>query len=62
MVKKEGNPGAFVKIVGKPGADFKEPFTCRSYQEFFQDKGYPCRFGIIRGSMPCAIAVILRES
>ena len=60
--ENKGDSGIFVKVVGKLGADFKGQFTYRSYKEFFLNKGYRCRFGIIHGSMPCAIAVIRKES
>ena len=60
--ENKGKPGIFVKAVGKLGADFKDQFTYQSYQDFFSGLGYrKCRFALIKGSMPCAIAVITCE-
>ena len=60
--ENEGKPSIFVKVIGKLGADFKDQFTYQSYQDFFSRMGYgKCKFALIRGSLPCAIAVITCE-
>ena len=59
--EKAGKPNLFVKTVDKLGADFREQFTYRSYQAMFVENGYSnCRFDLIQGSMPCAIAIIAK--
>ena len=60
--ENQGEPSAFVRVVGKLGADFKVQFTYESYQRFFTDCGYTeCGFTLISGSMPCAVAVLTKS-
>lgn len=58
----KGDDGAFSKVVGKAGADFKRQFTPDTYRRFFEDAGYPsvsCSF--ISGRVPCALAVMRKQ-
>ena len=51
-----------VKLLEKLGVDFKQEFNIRSYTEFFIHAGYPdVRIRIVKGKMPCAIAIITKE-
>lgn len=57
-----GSPGIFVKVIEKFGAGFKCQFDYSSYQKFFADAGYEnVEYKIVKGKMPCAIAIISRE-
>ena len=57
-----GSPGIFVKMIEKFGAGFKCQFDYSSYQKFFADAGYEnMEYKIVKGKMPCAIAIILKE-
>ena len=61
--ENEGKPSIFVKVIARLGADFKDQFTYQSYQDFFTGMGCGnCKFALIKGSMPCAIAVITCEN
>ncbi|MCR5784852.1 MAG: class I SAM-dependent methyltransferase [Eubacterium sp.] len=56
------NTNAFVKTVGKAGADFKREFTFESYKSFFEELGYGnVKYTMIEGRVPCAVAVIIKD-
>ena len=58
-----GQPSIFVELLSKCGAQFKRQFDYQTYKQFFVDKGYPdAEFSIVRGKMPCAVAVIIKPS
>lgn len=58
-----GSPGFFVKIIENFGAGFKCQFDYASYKEFYRNIGYTnVEYQIINGKMPCAIAVITKET
>ncbi|MBQ8921246.1 MAG: class I SAM-dependent methyltransferase [Oscillospiraceae bacterium] len=51
-----------VMLLEKLGVRFKREFDLRSYAEFFKNAGYPdVRIRVVRGKMPCAIAIITKE-
>ena len=59
--EKTGEPNWFVKLLERLGADFKEEYTFKTYQIFFNDMGFEdAQFKLVDGKMPCAIAVIGR--
>ena len=50
-----------VRLLALAGADFKRQFDMNSYREFFEKAGYRnVDYSMIRGRMPCAIAVITK--
>ncbi|MBR6107818.1 MAG: methyltransferase domain-containing protein [Oscillospiraceae bacterium] len=50
-----------IRLFDLSGANFKRHFDAASYQHFFLDAGYAnTSFFIIRGRMPCAVAVITK--
>lgn len=58
-MEKKGKTNFFVRAIDKAGASFKQQFTYKTYQEFFEKAGYShISFDIINGKMPCAIAII----
>lgn len=58
-----GKPKIFVRLLEKFGADFKKQFNFKSYKEFFEKAGYTdVNYRLIEGKMPCAVAVIVKES
>lgn len=51
-----------VKLYNYMGADFKREFDIDSYKEFFEKAGYKnIEYFIIKGKMPCAIAIITKQ-
>jgi len=56
-----GSESRFVRLLQKMGAGFKCQFDYPSYQRFMADMGYEATFSIVRGKMPCAIAVIEKK-
>ena len=57
--EKTGQASSFSKTVGKAGAEFKQAFTLTSYQQFFKNAGYETvTYHMIKGRVPCAVAVI----
>lgn len=57
--KTEGKPKLVVKCLEKLGADFKKEFTFDSYKQFFAKAGFEeVQYKLIKGKLPCAIAVI----
>ena len=57
-----GKTGNFARIVNKAGADFKRQFTCANYKDFFIEAGYAdVEIRLIRGRIPCALAVIRKQ-
>ncbi len=60
-MEKKGKTNFFVRAIDKVGAKFKQQFTYKSYQEFFEKAGYTnIKFDIVNGKMPCAIAIITK--
>ncbi len=58
-----GKPSLFVRCLENLGADFKKQFDYHSYQAFFEEMGYKdVEFEIVEGKMPCAIAIITKDS
>ena len=52
-----------MRLLEKFGADFKKQFNFKSYKEFFEKAGYTdVNYRLIEGKMPCAVAVIVKES
>lgn len=44
------------------GANFKQQFSFESYQTFFEKAGYSnVEYTLVRGRIPCAIAVITKK-
>lgn len=61
--KTEGKPKLVVKCLEKLGADFKKEFTFDSYKQFFYKAGFEeVQYKLIKGKLPCAIAVIRKGS
>ena len=61
-MEKKGKTNFFVRTIDKAGAKFKQQFTYKTYQEFFEKAGYKdIRFEIVDGKMPCAIAFITKN-
>ena len=61
-MEKKGKTNFFVRAIDKAGARFKQQFTYKSYQEFFEKVGYTnIKFNIVNGKMPCAIAFITKN-
>ncbi|MBR6309142.1 MAG: class I SAM-dependent methyltransferase [Lachnospiraceae bacterium] len=55
--------GFAVKVVKKLGADFKRQFDIDSYKDFFAELGYEnAEYYVVDGRMPCAIAVVTKET
>lgn len=51
-----------VILLEKLGLQFKREFDFQSYQQFFHDIGFPdAEYQIVKGKMPCAIAVITKK-
>lgn len=52
----------FIKLIGKAGAGFKRQYSYKTYQKFFKEQGYDnVEYKIIKGKMPCAVAVITKR-
>ena len=61
--EKTGKASTFSKTVGKAGADFKRQFTLETYRQFLTEAGYlPASCVLIKGRVPCAVAVIPKTS
>lgn len=63
-VNKEnnGNLSLFIKLISKLGANFNKHFDYNSYKEFFYSLGVTnVKYVLIKGRMPCAIAIITKE-
>ena len=61
-MEKKGKTDVFVRAIDKAGASFKRQFTYETYQEFFSEAGYTdVQFQLIKGKLPCAIAVITKK-
>ena len=61
--EKTGQASQFSKTVGKAGADFKQAFTFTSYKQFFLNAGCEeVTYRMIKGRVPCAVAVIQYNS
>ena len=57
-----GKPKVFVHLLEKLGANFKQQYDFKSYMEFFEKTGYvDIRYTLIKGKIPCAIAVITKD-
>ena len=57
-----GKPKVFVHLLEKLGAKFKQQYDFKSYMEFFEKTGYvDIRYTLIKGKIPCAIAVITKD-
>lgn len=57
-----GSPDIFVKTIEKFGAGFKCQFDYATYKDFYKKAGYSnVEFMIVRGKMPCAVAIITKE-
>lgn len=57
-----GKPNLFVRTIEKAGAGFKCQFSYQTYQKFFEKAGYTgVKYYIVKGKMPCAIAVITKK-
>ena len=60
--EKTGEASSFSKTVGKAGADFRQEFTYSSYQHFFGEAGYDdADYVLIKGRVPCAVAVLSKK-
>lgn len=60
--KTEEKPGFIVKCLEKLGADFKKEFNFDTYKQFFMKSGFKeAEYKLIRGRIPCAIAVIRKK-
>lgn len=63
-VNKEnnGNLSLFIKLMSKLGANFNQHYDYNSYKEFFYSLGVTnVKYILIKGRMPCAIAIITKE-
>ena len=59
--ENEGKPSIFVKIIEKFGAGFKYQFDYNTYKDLFVKAGYSSvEYKLVRGKIPCAIAVITK--
>ncbi|MBR2999409.1 MAG: class I SAM-dependent methyltransferase [Oscillospiraceae bacterium] len=59
---EKSEAGAFVKTVGKAGADFKRQFTPENYAGFFREAGYRnVTITLADGRIPCAVAAVRKE-
>ena len=57
--KADGSTSLIIRLLSKLGADFKRQFTAESYRQFFLDAGFPApEITIIKGRIPCAVAVL----
>lgn len=57
--ENSGKPSIFVRCLEKFGADFKKQFDFSTYKQFFEKSGYGnIEYILIKGKMPCAIAII----
>ena len=63
-INKTRSSNVFVtRVLELFGADFKRQFDWNSYKEFFQALGYEnAVFRVVDGRMPCAIAILRKES
>lgn len=60
-IERNGNPDILVRIFKKLGANFKQQYNFKTYQDFFTNAGYPdTEYILIDGKMPCAIAIITK--
>ena len=60
--KNDNKPSLMSKILDRSGANFKRQFDYEEYQKFFKDLGYEdIEFELIKGNMPCAIALISKK-
>lgn len=56
-----GSPSLFIRLLEKFGADFKKQFDFESYKQFFVKAQIDdIDFKLVRGKMPCAIAIITK--
>jgi len=56
-----GNPSMFIRALEKFGANFKQQFDFESYKQFFEYAGIDnIQYRIVRGKMPCVIAIITK--
>ena len=61
-MEKKGKTGFCVRAIDRAGAGFKRQFTYESYREFFFEAGYTnVEFQLIKGKMPCAVAIIAKK-
>lgn len=61
--ENKGKPSVFIRMLEKFGAKFKQQFSFEDYKEFMNKSGYKnIQFSIVKGKMPCAIAVITKEN
>ena len=59
--KTKKSSGLAVKFIEFLGADFKRQFDLEGYKKFFEEKGYAdAAYHVVKGRMPCAIAVITK--
>ena len=55
----KGKTGFFATIIGKIGANFKQQFTLETYKQFIENARYKnVEYTLVKGKIPCAIAVI----
>lgn len=58
-----GKPSLFIRGLEKFGADFKKQFDFESYKLFFEKAGIDhIEYKLVEGKMPCAIAIIHKNS
>ena len=56
-----GKSKVFVHLLEKLGANFKQQYDFKSYRKFFETAGYiDAKYALIKGKIPCAIAVITK--
>jgi len=57
-----GKPSFIVKVLEMLGVKFKRQFSPESYKEFFMNMGYKdVQYSLVKGKMPCCIAVLNKE-
>lgn len=58
-IARKGHKNLMVKFLQFIGINFKRQFDADSYREFFEQLGYSnVEYSMVKGRMPCAIAVI----
>lgn len=59
--ENNGKPSLFIHFLEKFGANFKNQFDFSSYKQFFEKTKYKnIDYILIKGKMPCAIAIITK--
>lgn len=61
--ERNGHPSLFVRLADRFGASFRQQFTYAGYQDFIRScTACETAFTLVDGAMPCAIAVIRKDT